>query len=83
MAYYSTAGPVKGPMKLRDVPVSLGVWAALDDDVQVGQAHFHACDDEGRAVFCLVIGGNEVPGRWIIVDRKFILVKENGRSSRG
>jgi hypothetical protein len=82
MAYYSTVGPVKGPMKLQDVPVSIGVSATPDDDVRVGRAYFHDCDDEGHAVFRLIIGGNDLAGEWIIVDREFIPVKENGREPR-
>jgi hypothetical protein len=37
----------------------------------IGEATCRTWDDQGLAVWTLRIGGQEVPGRWVIMDREF------------
>ena len=61
----------KGPIRYGDVPGSIGVLEAADKPMPIGEAHCLTCDENGLAVWTLRIGKQEIPGRWIIVDREF------------
>jgi len=37
----------------------------------IGEAHCLTWDQNGLAVWTLRIGKQEIPGRWVIVDREF------------
>jgi hypothetical protein len=39
----------------------------------IGEATCRAWDENGLAVWTLRIGKKEIPGRWVIRDREFIL----------
>ena len=54
-----------------DVPGSIGVLEALDKFMPIGEASCRTHDENGLAVWTLRIGKEEIPGRWIIVDREF------------
>ena len=74
--YYANIGPVKGPVKYRGLPTgSIGVLEALTNHMPIGQASCRTWDEQGRAVWTLTIGGHELPGRWVIIDREFILLR--------
>jgi hypothetical protein len=79
--YYANVGPVKGPLRYRDVPGSIGVLEAPDKPMPIGQAMCKTWDEQGRAVWELTIGGHQLPGRWVIVDRQFHPVKSDGGTS--
>ncbi len=61
----------KGPIRYRDVPGSIGVLEALDKFMPIGEASCRTHDGNGLAVWTLRIGKEEIPGRWVIVDREF------------
>jgi hypothetical protein len=64
----------RGAVKYGVIPSSIGVLEALHQLVPIGQASCVARDDAGLAVWVLRIGGQELAGRWVIVDREFRLV---------
>jgi len=53
-----------------DAPGSIGVVEALDNFMPIGEASRRAVDEKGLVVWTLRIGEEEIPGRWIIVDRE-------------
>ena len=61
----------KGPIRSGDVPGSIGVLDASDQFMPIGEAHCLTWDEKGLAVWTLRIGKQEIPGRWVIVDREF------------
>jgi hypothetical protein len=72
MPYYANIGPVKRPLKYRDLPTgSIGVLEAPDKPMPIGQADCKTWDENGLAVWVLTIGGQPIAGRWVIVDREF------------
>jgi hypothetical protein len=60
-----------GPIRYGDVPGSIGVLATPDNPMPIGEASCRSHDENGLAVWTLRIGKQEIPGRWIIVDRQF------------
>jgi len=65
----------KGSIRYGDVPGSIGVLEALDKFMAIGEASCRTHGENGLAVWTLRIGKEEIPGRWIIVDREFRPVK--------
>jgi hypothetical protein len=66
----------KGSIRYRDVSESIGVLEALDKFMPIGEASCRIHDENGLAVWTLRIGKEEIPGRWVIVDRGFVLADE-------
>jgi hypothetical protein len=60
-----------GPIRYGRVPGSIGVLEALDKFMPIGEASCRTWKENGLAVWTLRIGGQEIPGRWVIVDREF------------
>ncbi len=60
-----------GPIRYGDVPGSIGVLEAVDKPMPIGEASCRTHDENGLAVWTLRIRKQEIPGRWIIVDREF------------
>jgi hypothetical protein len=61
-----------GPVKYGQLPSSISV---LEDRMQCmpsGEATRRDWDQNGLAVWTLRIGKEEIPGRWVIVDREFV-----------
>jgi hypothetical protein len=58
-------------VKNGDVPGSIGVLEALDKFMPIGEASCRTWDENGLAVWTSRIGKEEIPGRWVIVDREF------------
>ena len=67
----------KGPIRYGDVPGSIGVLEALDKFMPIGEAHCVTWDENGLAVWTLRIGKEEIPGRWVIIDRRFVAVQDD------
>ena len=61
----------KGPICYGSVPCSIGVLEAPDKFMPIGEASCRTWDEKGIGVWALRIGRQEIPGRWIIVDREF------------
>jgi hypothetical protein len=61
----------RGQVKYGDVPSAIGVLEALDRFMPIGEATCRTWDENGLGVWTLPIGKEEIPGRWVIVDREF------------
>ncbi len=61
----------KGKIRYDAVPGSIGVLEALDKFMPIGEASCRTHDENGLAVWTHRIGKEEIPGRWVIVDREF------------
>jgi hypothetical protein len=69
--FYANAGPARGPLRHGEVPGSIGVLEAPDNPMPVGRALCVGWDSAGRAVGMLTVHGDELPGRWLIIDGEF------------
>ncbi len=61
----------KGPVRYGDVSGLIGFLEALDKFMPIREASCRTHDENGLAVWTLRIGKDEIPGRWVIVDREF------------
>jgi hypothetical protein len=68
--YYANVAP-RGAIRRGMVPVSIGVLESPINNMPIGQASCFRWDDRGLAVWRLTVGGHELPGEFIIVDREF------------
>jgi hypothetical protein len=73
MAYRTTSGPERGPFMVRD---SLGdVIGVIDDNSgrpwPIGVALPAGRDHDGVQLWKLILDGVALPGRWVVVDRRF------------
>src|SRR4051812_11128646 len=73
---------IRGPIRRGILPGSVGVLEAPDRFMPIGQASCSRWSDDGLAVWRLNIGGTDLAGEWIIVDRQFIPAQESGRQSQ-
>jgi hypothetical protein len=69
--YCASAGPARGPLKYGEVPGAIGVLEALDGPMPVGMALCVGWDPAGLAVGTLTVHGDELPGRWLVIDGEF------------
>ena len=70
-SYFTDAGPDRGPLLYGTVPGAIGVFEALDQPMPIGMALCVGVDAAGRAVWALTIACDDLPGRWVVVDREF------------
>ena len=61
----------RGPVKYGDLPSAIGVLEAPDKFIPIGEASCRTWDETGLALWTLRIGKQEIPGRWVIVEREF------------
>ena len=71
MRYFTNVGPDRGPLLYGTVPGAIGVLEDLDKSMPIGMALCVGRDDVGRALWTLSIDGEDLPGRWVVVDREF------------
>ena len=71
--YYAGVGPEEGSLKYRDVSDPVAVFGAPDSSVAIGWAECIGWDAAGSAVWRLVVPDADTEGRWVIMDREFIL----------
>jgi hypothetical protein len=69
--YFTNVGPDRGPVLSGTVPGAIGVLEDLDKPMPVGMALRVGADAAGRALWALTIDGDDLPGRWVVVDREF------------
>jgi hypothetical protein len=62
----------KGPVKYGQLPGSIGVHDALDNPMPIGMALCRGWDENGFAVWTLTVHGEVLPGRWVIIDKRFV-----------
>ena len=74
MEYFTNiSGP--GPVRYGQLPGSIGVLEAPDKPMPIGMASAIGRTEGGLAVWVLTVHGADVPGRWVIVDRRFVAVE--------
>ena len=70
--FYTNAGPVQGPFLYRDAPKAIDVFDAPDDPTPIGTALCLGSNRVGVAVWKLTLNDTELPGHWVVIDRKFV-----------
>ena len=72
MPYHANVGPVKGPVKYREIPSrSIDVLDAPDNHMPIGRAYCLTSDENGLAEWQILIRRQPIEGRWAIIDREF------------
>jgi hypothetical protein len=71
MPYFSSMGPRSGPILWRNGLAAIGVLEALGARMPIGMALSAGSDENGLALWTLTVGGDEVPGLWVVMDREF------------
>ena len=61
-----------GPVCYGQLPGSIGVLEALDKPMRIGIASEIGRTEGGLAVWGLNVDGAAVPGRWVIIDGRFV-----------
>jgi hypothetical protein len=64
-----------GPVRCGQCPLVIGVSESQDSPMLVGEARCVGWTDKRLALWKLTVRGKEVPGRWIIFDRRFLKVQ--------
>jgi len=70
------------PIRYGDSPGSIGVLESLDKFMPIGEASCRTYDENGLAVWTLRIGKQEIPGRWVIINRRFVAVEDASAGNR-
>ena len=74
MEYFTIAsGP--GPVRYGQLPGSIGVLDAPDKPMPIGMASAIGRTEGCLAVWGLNVHGADVPGRWVIIDGRFVPVE--------
>jgi len=68
--YFANAGPGRGPLLSGAAPGAIGVLETLDQLMPIGMALAVGRDAAGLAVWTLTVHGDELPGRWLVIDRQ-------------
>ena len=75
MRYFTNVGQDRGPLLHGTVPGAIGVIEDPDKPMPIGMALRVGRDDAGRALWALTIDGEDLPGRWVVVDREFRMAR--------
>ena len=65
-----------GPVRFGQLPGSIGVLKALDKPMPSGMASLIGRTEGGLAVWSLNVHGADVPGRWIMIARRFVPLED-------
>ena len=76
MTRYFAHISLKGKIRYGEVPGSIGVLESPDKPMPIGEALCVTWGENGIAVWTLRIAKEEIPGRWVIVDREFVQADE-------
>jgi hypothetical protein len=68
---FANAGPSRGPLLSGAAPGAIGVLEDLDQPIPIGMALAVGRDAAGLAVWTLTVHSDELPGRWLVIDREF------------
>jgi hypothetical protein len=71
MGRYFAHVSATGPVRDGQYPFAIGVLEAPDQLMPIGMAFEVGRTEGGLGLWKLTVGGVEVPGRWVIVDREF------------
>jgi hypothetical protein len=72
MGYYTSAGPMSGTILCWDDHATIDVLRGPGDLAPIGTARRVGQTAGGIAIWEMVIGYTEVPGRWIVLGREFL-----------
>jgi hypothetical protein len=72
MGYYTSAGPKSGTILWRDHCPAIAVLRDPGDRAPIGTARRVGSTASGIAIWEIVVGYSEVPGRWIVLGREFL-----------
>jgi hypothetical protein len=75
MGYFSCASMTDG-VRYKQLPWTIGAADRPGYIMPVGQAHQVGKTADGLALWRLTVHGAEVPGRFIVVDGRFVLVDD-------
>jgi hypothetical protein len=73
MIYFTNVGG-PGRVTFRQIPASIAVMDQVQSGALIGTALASGQTDDGFALWSLRVRDSDVPGRWIIVDRKFVQI---------
>jgi hypothetical protein len=68
---YANIGPARGPLIYNEALMAIRVTKTRRGRPMIGAALCVGRDDAGAAVWELSVRGNELAGRWVVVDREF------------
>jgi hypothetical protein len=80
MTYFTDAS-TKGSVLFGQLPWVIGVIEAPDKPLLVGTAMRRGSTEDGQAMWSLKVRGAEVPGRFIIIDGRFVEVEPGGKET--
>ena len=69
-AYFASIS-ASGPIRYHQYRFAIGVLEAPDNFMPIGMAFGTGRTEDGLKVWKLHVHGDDVPGRWVIVDREF------------
>jgi hypothetical protein len=72
LRFFTNAGPRSGPILWRDDGAAIDVLRNPDDPVPIGTARPAGRTERGIAIWEMIIGHAEVPGRWIVLGGEFL-----------
>jgi hypothetical protein len=75
MGYHAAAGPMSGPILWRDRQIAVGGLESPGDHTTIGVAIEAGWDGDGRSLWRLIVRGEELTSRWVVVDREFRLAQ--------
>ena len=78
MDYFTNASR-SGRVRCGQLPGSIGVLEAPDKPMPIGMASEIGRTEGGMAVWRLNVHGADVPGRWVIIDGRFVAVEDLAR----
>jgi hypothetical protein len=79
MRYYTDSGPWAGYIDDLDTPGAIAILEAPDQQPPVGMALRVGWNDLGVARWTLSVHGEDLPDRWIVVNREFVPAERDGR----
>jgi hypothetical protein len=71
MSYYASSGPRCGPIRWDNHLAAIDVRRGRDDLGTIGRATEVGWDADGVSFWRLTMGGRDLPGLWVVVDREF------------
>ena len=80
MEFFTNVG-IAGAVHFGQLPGSIGVLESPDNRMPIGMASEVGRTERGLAEWRLRVHGADVPGRWVIIDRRFVPVENASAGS--
>ena len=74
MRYFASFGPQSGALLYSAALGAIAVLEFHNETEPIGVATCVGVNVKGHAVWTLHVHGDDMPGRWIVVDREFVPV---------